>query len=131
MKKTRTGSAKTVKAISDATTTRAEDTKLCPYCAESIKSDAKKCKHCKEILDDELRKEQLQSTALSQSHSWSPGVAAVLSFFVPGLGQIYKGQIAEGLFCLILVSAGYFFFILPGIVLHICVIVGATRGKPR
>jgi TM2 domain-containing membrane protein YozV len=27
----------------------------------------------------------------------SPGVAAVLSFFVTGLGQIYNGQIAKGL----------------------------------
>lgn len=27
----------------------------------------------------------------------SPGLAAVLSFFVPGLGQIYNGQIAKGI----------------------------------
>ncbi|NMC13584.1 MAG: hypothetical protein GYA34_11975 [Chloroflexi bacterium] len=26
-----------------------------------------------------------------------PGIAAVLSFFVTGLGQIYNGQIAKGL----------------------------------
>ncbi|HEX7126317.1 MAG TPA: hypothetical protein VF406_11215 [Thermodesulfobacteriota bacterium] len=27
----------------------------------------------------------------------SPGLAAVLSFFWPGVGQIYNGQIAKGL----------------------------------
>ncbi len=27
----------------------------------------------------------------------NPGVAAVLSFFIPGLGQIYAGSIGEGL----------------------------------
>lgn len=32
----------------------------------------------------------------------NPGVAAVLSFLVPGLGQIYNGLIAEGLLWLIL-----------------------------
>ena len=27
----------------------------------------------------------------------SPGLAAVLSFFVPGLGQIYNGEIGKGI----------------------------------
>lgn len=30
-----------------------EETKLCPYCAESINSNALKCKHCKTFLDEE------------------------------------------------------------------------------
>jgi TM2 domain-containing membrane protein YozV len=121
MKKTRTKPTKSVKETIETTTMEAKDTKLCPYCAELIKVDAKKCKHCKEMLDHELR---------NQTRNWSPGVAAVLSFFIPGLGQIYKGQIAEGFFCLILTLIGYFFFVLPGIVIHICVIVGAARVKP-
>ncbi|MBK6910881.1 MAG: hypothetical protein IPH10_08135 [bacterium] len=28
---------------------------------------------------------------------WHPGIAAVLSFFIPGLGQIYRGKILRGL----------------------------------
>ena len=31
----------------------------------------------------------------------NPGVAAVLSFFICGLGQIYKGQILKGLIMMI------------------------------
>lgn len=31
-----------------------------------------------------------------------PGIAAVLSFFVPGLGQIYNGTILRGLFWLVI-----------------------------
>lgn len=27
----------------------------------------------------------------------NPGVAAVLSFFIPGLGQIYNGELTKGL----------------------------------
>jgi TM2 domain-containing membrane protein YozV len=31
----------------------------------------------------------------------NPGVAAVLSFFIPGVGQIYNGKILRGIFWLI------------------------------
>jgi TM2 domain-containing membrane protein YozV len=43
----------------------------------------------------------------------SPGLAAVLSFFVPGLGQVYNGQIAKGLF---LVFLGFLSFLLMAVV---------------
>ncbi len=32
----------------------------------------------------------------------NPGVAAVLSFFITGLGQIYNGQIAKGVLFIII-----------------------------
>lgn len=34
----------------------------------------------------------------------NPGLAAVLSFFYMGLGQIYNGQIAKGIFFIVLYS---------------------------
>ena len=34
----------------------------------------------------------------------NPGVAAVLSFFITGLGQIYNGQIVKGLLCVLAVG---------------------------
>ena len=39
---------------------------------------------------------------LGPRRDWSPGAAAALSFVVPGLGQIHKGQLGAGvayLFC--------------------------------
>lgn len=36
----------------------------------------------------------------------NPGVAAVLSFFLPGLGQIYNGQIMWGIIYLVVVMPG-------------------------
>lgn len=33
---------------------------------------------------------------MTQKH---PGIAAVLSFFITGLGQIYNGQIGKGILC--------------------------------
>jgi TM2 domain-containing membrane protein YozV len=131
MKKSRETTAVDTEAVSESTSVAVEETKACPYCAETIKIDAKKCKHCKEVLDEDLRKEQLEQLSLAQSHNWSPGVAAVLSFFVPGLGHMYKGQILEGLFWLLFVVVGYFLLIVPGLVLHLICIFSAASGKPK
>jgi len=41
--------------------------------------------------------------AALRSHGMSrPGVAALLSFVIPGVGQIYNGEILRGLFWLII-----------------------------
>lgn len=61
---------------------------------------------------------------------WSPLAAAILSFLIPGLGQLYKGQPLNGLFWLLIVFIGYICFIIPGIILHICCIIGAASGNP-
>ncbi|WP_432797189.1 hypothetical protein [Poriferisphaera sp. WC338] len=59
---------------------------------------------------------------------WSPGVAAVLSFLIPGLGQMYKGQIFNGIAWFMVVMIGYVLLILPGLILHFCCILGAASG---
>jgi len=61
---------------------------------------------------------------------WSPGLAAVLSFFLPGLGQLYKGQIINGIFWFLFVSMGYVALILPGLILHFFCVLGALSGNP-
>jgi TM2 domain-containing membrane protein YozV len=61
---------------------------------------------------------------------WSPGLAAVLSFFVPGLGQLYKGQILNGIVWFFMVGFGYMALILPGLLLHLFCIIGAASGNP-
>ncbi|MFM7242926.1 MAG: GYF domain-containing protein [Planctomycetaceae bacterium] len=61
---------------------------------------------------------------------WSPGLAAVLSFLLPGLGQVYKGQVINGLVWFVLVGLGYLALVLPGLVLHFFCIVGAASGNP-
>jgi TM2 domain-containing membrane protein YozV len=49
----------------------------------------------------------------------SPGLAAVLSFFWPGLGQIYNGQIAKGLFFMVLALLfGWLMFVVIGFILY-------------
>lgn len=59
----------------------------------------------------------------------SPGVAAVLSFIVPGLGQIYKQQIGVGIIWLLTVSVGYLACILPGLIAHLFCIYDASLDR--
>ena len=61
---------------------------------------------------------------------WSPGLAALLSFFLPGLGQLYKGQIVNGIVWFIMVMCGYAALILPGLILHFFCVLGALSGNP-
>lgn len=61
---------------------------------------------------------------------WSPGLAAVLSFFVPGLGQLYKGKILNGIVWFFFVCMGYLALFLPGLVLHFFCVLGALSGNP-
>jgi len=61
---------------------------------------------------------------------WSPGLAAVLSFFLPGLGQLYKGQILNGIVWFFVVGLGYVALILPGLLLHFFCVIGAASGNP-
>lgn len=59
----------------------------------------------------------------------SPGVAAILSVFMPGLGQLCKGETGKGIAFFFITLLGYVMFILPGLVIHICVIVDAAQGQ--
>jgi transposase-like protein len=62
---------------------------------------------------------------------WSPGVAALLSFIFPGLGQLYKGQVINGLVWMVVVFVGYCMLVIPGVILHIICIAGAASGDPH
>ena len=57
-------------------------------------------------------------------------MAAVLSLVIPGAGQIYKGQVFNGLFWMAVVVTGYVFFLIPGVILHLLCIIGAASGNP-
>lgn len=99
----------------------------CPMCGRAISATAPVCPGC----GHPMVAGGVRATAFElREKQWHPGVAAVLSFLIPGLGQIYKGQIANGLVWFVLTGLGYFFFVIPGIVLHVCCIFGAAMGNP-
>ncbi|MEM6749668.1 MAG: hypothetical protein AAGA57_01810 [Planctomycetota bacterium] len=53
-------------------------------------------------------------------------VYAVASFFVPGLGQLLKGQPVNGVLWFVLTVIGYMLVIIPGILMHLCCVIGAA-----
>lgn len=64
----------------------------------------------------------------------NPGVAAVLSFVIPGLGQIYCERILRGLVFLVLAMFGYMLFIFPGVIVAVISMLDAralARGQEK
>lgn len=53
------------------------------------------------------------------------GVAMVLSFLIPGLGQLYRQQVFAAVLWFLLCFFGYLCFILPGLILHFCCVIAA------
>lgn len=100
----------------------------CGECGNQLSSNAASCPHCGNVIREQgtaVVVQQVEKTA-----NWSPGVAAILSFLLPGLGQMYKGQIFNGLGWFVLTAIGYVCFVIPGVVLHLCCIFGAASGDP-
>jgi TM2 domain-containing membrane protein YozV len=95
----------------------------CPACAKQVSNYAAACPSCGHPL---------QSTDQAQAavqRTWSPGIAALLSFVIPGAGQMYKGHVGAGLLWFAFVIGGYFLFIIPGLILHIVCIFSAATGN--
>ena len=52
----------------------------------------------------------------------SPGVAAVLSVLIPGLGQVYAGRLGAGAVWFLATSFAYWAILIPGFLVHaLCV----------
>lgn len=61
---------------------------------------------------------------------WEPVVAGLLSFILPGIGQMYRGKVGAGVGWLVGTMIGYMFFLIPGLIIHIVCIVDACSGDP-
>jgi TM2 domain-containing membrane protein YozV len=62
---------------------------------------------------------------------YSPAAAAALSLFLPGVGQIYTGRVPQGVGWMLATGMGYLFFLIPGLILHICCVVNAAAVPAR
>jgi TM2 domain-containing membrane protein YozV len=52
----------------------------------------------------------------------SPGIAAVLSVLIPGLGQVYSGRLGAGAVWFLVTGFAYWAILLPGFLAHaLCV----------
>jgi TM2 domain-containing membrane protein YozV len=64
-------------------------------------------------------------TELAQTRTPNAGIAALLSLFVPGAGQLYAGKPLSALAWFVAVTLGYL-LIIPGVLLHVLCIVSAA-----
>jgi TM2 domain-containing membrane protein YozV len=72
-------------------------TKFCPNCGKELQyENAEICPNCGVRI-----KEPPKEQSKEQSEIKSSGIAAIASFIVPGLGQIYCGKIGRGIMILI------------------------------
>ena len=68
---------------------------------------------------------------LVEERRFSPAAAAALSFFLPGVGQIYSGRVPQGIGWMLATGLGYLLFLVPGLILHICCVVNAAAVPTR
>lgn len=53
------------------------------------------------------------------------GLPTFLSFFIPGLGQVVKGEIGKGILIFIVFVIGCFCFVIPGIIIWVWQLIDA------
>ncbi len=59
-----------------------------------------------------------------------PGVAAVLSVLLPGLGQVYNGRLLAGALWFLATAFGYWAILVPGFLIHaLCVLCAYTGAR--
>ncbi len=85
----------------------------------------------------EHQKKKIEEEEIYRSHfggarhlgtKQSHGVPAILSFFLPGLGQIVKGQVGKGILIFIGFFIGLAMFVLPGVIIWLWQIADAYNN---
>lgn len=109
----------------------------CPECSTEISDKSISCIKCgypiapiiRKISETSNKTEKKQIKIYPIEPQKNSGVAAVLSLIVPGLGQIYNGEIGLGLFLMVLTIGSY--FILIGFFFHVWLIFDAYNYAER
>jgi len=89
--------------------------KYCSNCGQQIDVKAEICPKC----GVRVSPVQVPVTAVERK---SEGLAAVLSFFIPGLGQVYNGQIGKGIvvFIVFAICSGLMILLIGFILAPLC-----------
>lgn len=89
--------------------------RFCPHCRQKVPLDASKCGSCHEWLDGRVR-------PLINS-----GIAAILSFLIPGLGQACQRRIFVGIICFTIPMIAYCSGFWPiGLLIHLAIVIEAA-----
>jgi len=63
--------------------------------------------------------DELDRPSYRPARAPSPGVAAVLSVVLPGLGQVYTGRLLAGLIWCLGTAVAYWAILVPGFLVHL------------
>jgi TM2 domain-containing membrane protein YozV len=89
---------------------------FCPTCGAELKyPDAEICPSCGVRIKEPAMPKYIPEPIEEKS----AGIAALCSFFIPGLGQVYNGNLEKGVIVLIGTLIGAIFLLIPGIVVWI------------
>ena len=98
----------------------------CPKCNKVCPDNETRCACWYNFKTKTMDEKPTPKTAVK---NFSPGVAAVLSLVIPGLGQIYRQKVGIGLLWLLGVVIGYMVLVVPGILAHVWCIYDAATGS--
>ena len=91
--------------------TQEANTKFCPHCGGELPGDDNFCPECGKSLSGEI--ESVQTPTVRKNKS--PFLAAILSFFIIGLGQVYLGLVKKGILLFVLaIIAGILTLVIIG-----------------
>ena len=96
--------------------------KFCSNCGKALPSDSSYfCDSCgaKIANPNVSEKTDQPQPVLEVREEKSPFVAALCSFFIPGLGQVYNGSMAKGIGFFFGTLIGLFLLVIPGIIVWI------------
>lgn len=104
----------------------------CSNCGEPLKEHAIVCSNCgapvkehQENKEQPSAQEKAQAEQVYETPKAAPKkekstfLALILSFFIPGLGQVYNGNFWKGVLFMFAVPIGAIFLIIPGIAIWI------------
>lgn len=112
---------------------------FCPNCGNNVDSGKRFCVHCGASLapaSAPAPQEPAMPPAVSQpAYGQQPepdrkkntALAAIASFFFPGLGQVYNGAFVRGLSIFFGTLVGYLIFMIPGLIIWIFGIYDAYK----
>jgi TM2 domain-containing membrane protein YozV len=82
-----------------------------------------------ETQKHKIEQEEAYRAGLNSRHAkHTYGLPALLSFFIPGLGQLIKGQVGKGILFFFGTILGLAFFVIPGVIIWIWQIADAYNN---
>lgn len=91
--------------------------KFCPECGKSLPSETSQfCDNCGAKINIVSQNVPSES-AVSVNEEKSPLIAAICSFILPGLGQVYDGKTERGFGIFFGTLIGTFIFLIPGVII--------------